>query len=82
MRISGIDINNQSAKKGSKWTIYIMFSDFFFGETTTPPLPQCEKIKNLPSWALYDPLQLMWKFSCITYIGNRRFEGKITHIFF
>ena len=56
----------------------------FLGETTPspPPLLRENKKKTLPSWDLFDPLQLRWKFSHITYIGNRRFEGKITHIFF
>ena len=49
------------------------------GETPPPPPPPplyCEKIKKKPSLALYDLLQLRWKFSRITYIEDRSFEGK------
>ena len=38
-----------------------------------PPPPRQSGDKKLPSLALYDPLQLRWKFSRITY---RSFEGK------
>ena len=48
----------------------------FLGETPTPPPPYCEKIKNFPSLAFYDLLQLRWKFSHITYIQDQSFEGK------
>ena len=38
----------------------------------------CERIKN-PFWALFDPLNLRWKFSHITYTGA--LKAKITQNF-
>ena len=38
--------------------------------------PLLREDKKFPSLALYDPPQLRWKFSRITYIGDRSFEGK------
>ena len=66
------EIDTNSAKMGSKCTIYIRFSKIFSGRPR--PLPYCEKIKKFPSLAF--PQQLRWKFSHITYIEDRRFESK------
>ena len=60
-----------------------VFQNFSRGDPD-PSSPHCEiiiLIKNSPL-ALYDPLQLRWIFSCITYIEDRSFEGKNTHNFF
>ena len=54
---------------GKNWPrmhhLHLFFNNFLRG---TPPPPYCERIKNFPFLALYDPLQLRWKLSRITYI--------------
>ena len=60
----------------SKCIICIRFSKIFSGRPDPPPPPYCESIKNSPLLAVYDPLQLSWKFSRNTYFEDRSFEGK------
>ena len=54
----GGKINRQSAKNVLRMHHLHPFLKYFLGETPTPPPPFCERIKKLPSLALYDPLQL------------------------
>ena len=53
----------------------------FLGEAPPPP-PLLQEDKKLPSLALCDPLQLRWKFSCITYIEDRSFWRQKLHTIF
>ena len=71
--IFGGKIDKNSAKIGSECTLCIHFCKNYLGETPSPPY--CEKVKKSPSLALYDLLQLRWKFSRITYIEDRSFES-------
>ena len=56
----GGNINNQSPKKAQNGPFASFFFRKFLGET--PPHILRENKKTLPSWALYDPLHLRWKF--------------------
>ena len=73
------EVSKKYQLTGYEWTqnasFASVFQKFSRGDPTPPP-PYCESIKNSPLLAVYDPLQLSWKFSRNTYFEDRSFEGK------
>ena len=76
-----IKIDTNSAKKGLTMHHLRPFPKIFSGRSRPHPTPLLREDKKFSSLALYDPLQLRWKFSRITNIEHRSFEGKNYTIF-
>ena len=74
----GENISKQLAKKAMNAPFASFFQNISRGDHDPPIL---QENKKLPYWTLYYSLQLIWKFSRITYIGDWKFEGKITQNF-
>ena len=68
----------KSIDNRQKWAKNASFA-FSQGDPDPPPPPLLREDKKKPLLALYDPQQLRWKFSRITYIGA--LNAKNTHNF-
>ena len=72
-KIGGGESTGNRQKWAKNAPFALRFSKIFSGKPRPPPF--YERIKN-PPLALYDPLQLRWKFARDAYIEDRSIEGK------